>query len=65
MGKSATACKERYNKKAYDRITLRVKSGTKELLQQEAATCGDSLNEFIRKAIQEWYMNMSGEEIQL
>jgi len=40
-----------YNKKAYDRISLMVPKGKKELIQQKANECGESANAFINRAI--------------
>lgn len=43
----------RYNQKAYDRITLALPKGTKEALRAMAAARGESLNRLIGRAIQE------------
>ena len=40
-----------YNKGAYDRISLMLKKGKKELIQQRAAENGESVNAFINRAI--------------
>ena len=42
-----------YNKRAYDRINLTVPKGQKEVIQASAAGRGESLNEYIKKAISE------------
>ncbi len=47
--KEATA---RYNKKAYDWISLFVKKGQKEAIREFAASQGKSLNRFICDAIE-------------
>ena len=39
-----------YNKTAYDRISLMVKKGKKELIQEKAKD-GESVNAFINRAI--------------
>jgi hypothetical protein len=51
MGKSQTKAKNKYNAKAYDRISVTVKKGVKEEWKSEAEKRGLSLNAFIDKAI--------------
>lgn len=46
--KEATA---RYNKKAYDRIEIKVKKGRKQLIFDYAAKQGKSVNQFIVELI--------------
>ncbi len=53
MGKTSSKVKNRYNAKAYDRITLVVPKGKKKALQAYAASQGESLNAFINRAIAE------------
>lgn len=48
--KEATA---RYNKKAYDRIEIKVKKGRKNLIFKHAAMQGKSVNQFIVELIEE------------
>lgn len=52
MGKTSSAVKDRYNKKAYDTIIIRVKKGTKERWRTEADKRGESLNLFISNAVE-------------
>ena len=40
---------EKYNAKAYEEIKVRVKKGKKELIQQKANECGESVNAFINR----------------
>lgn len=40
-----------FNKQAYDRISLMVAKGKKELIQEKAKANGESLNAFINRAI--------------
>lgn len=47
MGKTSIEVKERYNKKAYEDIRLRVKRGQKEPIQARADSLGKSLNGYI------------------
>ena len=52
MGKTSTASKQKYNEKAYDRIALVVKKGTKDRLKVHAEQQGETLNGFITRAIE-------------
>ena len=47
MGKTSAAVKERYNKKTYEDIRLRVKVGQKATIQAQAEKKGLSLNGYI------------------
>lgn len=51
MGKSQTKAKNKYNAKAYDRISVTVNKGVKEEWKSEAEKQGLSLNAFIDKAV--------------
>jgi uncharacterized protein (DUF1778 family) len=51
MGKRATVATNKYIDKAYDRINLTVFKGQKAVLQEHAESRGESLNGFIRRAI--------------
>ena len=53
MGKTSVAVKEKYNKKAYDDIRLRVKKGKKEEIQKKADELGKSLNSYVVDLIEE------------
>lgn len=50
-GKTSTASKHKYNKKAYDRIALTVKKGEKEIIKDYADSKGMSLNGYINNLI--------------
>ena len=52
-GNSQTRAKNKYNAKAYDRIALQVKKGRKDILKAHAESCGESLNGFVNRAIDE------------
>ena len=54
MGKSSTRAKNKYNAKAYDRISVTVKKGTKDEWKFEAEKQGLSLNAFIEQAVQNY-----------
>ena len=64
MGKTSVEVKERYNKKAYEDIRLRVKMGQKELIQQRAAQLDKSINKYITDLIEQDInqSNISSEE---
>lgn len=51
MGKSQTKAKNKYNAKAYDRISVNVKKGMKDEWKSEADKQGLSLNAFIEQAV--------------
>jgi predicted HicB family RNase H-like nuclease len=53
MGKTSATVKNRYNEKAYDRISLVVPKGQKEVIKAHAEAHGESLNRFIQRAIDE------------
>lgn len=40
-----------FNKQAYDRISLMLKKGKKEIIQKKAKENGESVNAFINRAI--------------
>lgn len=54
MGKSQTRAKNKYNAKTYDRITVTVKKGVKDIWRGEAERQGSSLNAFIEKAVKRY-----------
>lgn len=43
---------EKYTKKSYESVQLRVKKGRRDELKAIAESCGESLNTFINKAIE-------------
>ena len=51
MSKTSAAVKNRYNAKAYDRITVVVPKGQKDIIKAHAESKGESVNGFIQKAI--------------
>ena len=53
MGKTSVEVKERYNKKVYEDIRLRVKKGQKELIQSRAEELDKSVNSYIVDLIEE------------
>lgn len=61
MGKTSSKVKDRYNAKAYDEIKLRVKKGKKDIIKAHAEEQGESVNQFIGRAIDET-MKRDGEK---
>lgn len=51
MGKTSSQVKDRYNKKAYDDIKLRVPKGKKDKIKAHAESKGMSLNAYINELI--------------
>lgn len=52
MGKTSSEVKDRYNRKAYDSITLRVYKGRKDEILAAAQRAGLSLNAYVAQAIE-------------
>lgn len=53
MGKAATKAKNKYNAENYERISLSVEKGQKDIIKAHAERKGESLNGFINRAINE------------
>ena len=62
MGKTSVKVKERYNKKVYEDIRLRVKKGQKELIQSRAEELDKSVNSYIVDLIEEDMKQASSNE---
>lgn len=65
MGMKSTATKNKWNAENYDRISLTVNKGTKQSLQDIAKEKGESINGYIKTAVQARYKADTGEDIQL
>lgn len=65
MGMKSTATKNKWNAENYDRIALSVKKGTKQSLQEAAKEKGESINGYIKNAIQTRFKADTGEDIEL
>ena len=48
-----TAYKNKYNSEKYDRVNLTMPKGQKGIVQEKAAAAGESVNEYINRAIRE------------
>lgn len=53
VSKKQQACVNRYMQKAYDRINLTVPKGEKDTIKDHAESMGESVNAFIKRAIDE------------
>ena len=51
--KARIAANNRYNAKAYDRINIAVPKGDKDIIKAHAESRGESLNNFVSRAISE------------
>lgn len=51
MGKAATKAKNKYNAENYERISLVVDKGQKDIIKAHAEKNGESLNGFINRII--------------
>ncbi len=48
---------QKYNKKAYDDLRIRVKKGNGERIKAHAVKMGESVNAFVTRAIEETIIN--------
>lgn len=53
QSKAHQLASERYNAKAYERLTIRVKKGQKEYYEKVAAARGVSLNKLVNDLLEE------------
>ena len=53
MGKTSSAVKNRWNKKAYDQLGIRVPKGRKDDIEAFAASKGQSVNGYVNALIRE------------
>lgn len=53
MGKTSSKVKDRYNAKTYDELKIRVPKGEKDQIKAHADTQRESLNGFVKRAIDE------------
>lgn len=52
-GKTSAAAKNRYNAKAYDRVTIMLPKGDRERLKEIASVTGETVGGYIKAAIQQ------------
>ena len=65
MGNSSTAAKNRYNRKAYDRVNITFPKGKKEIVANFAKSRGMSLNKYINDLIDKDMNKNSNENVPL
>lgn len=65
MSDKATNYKRQFNAANYDRIEITVKKGSKQPLQDVAKANGESINGYIKSAVQARYKADTGEDIEL
>ena len=53
MGRTSSTVKDRWNKKAYDQLLIRIPKGRKADIEQYAEAHGQSLNGFIAEVVRE------------
>lgn len=53
MAKTRSEINNAYARKAYDDIRLQVPKGQKEIIREHAATRGETIGKFIKRAINE------------
>lgn len=51
VSKARQRANAKYNKKAYDRLEMQVPKGQKEVILEHAKTRGESLNQFLKRAV--------------
>lgn len=51
VSKSQQKATAKYNAKAYDRMELKVKKGQGDIIKKFAESCGESLNAFLNRAV--------------
>jgi predicted HicB family RNase H-like nuclease len=62
VSKAQQKAVKEYMKKNYDELKVRVQKGQKEVIKAHADRRGESLNGFIKRAIDETIQRESGEE---
>ena len=62
QGKSSTRAKNKYNANNYDSLRIVVPKGQKEIINAHAQSRGESLNGFVKRAINETMEREKGHE---
>ncbi len=65
MGLKSTASKNKWNAENYERVSLSIKKGSKQPLQDVAKEQGKSINGYIKSAVQAQYKADTGNDIEL
>jgi predicted HicB family RNase H-like nuclease len=65
MSKAQIKANKKYNLKAYDRIEIQVKKGSKDMIEAAAKLNNESTNTYIKKAVNVRVKADTGNEIEL
>lgn len=65
VSKAQQKATAKYKAKAYDRLELIFKKGTKDTIKAHAEEQGESLNGYIKKAVADRYKGDTGNDIEL
>ncbi len=65
VSKAQQAATAKYMKKNYDEMKIRVKKGSKQLIEDAAQANNDSINGYVKRAVKAQYEADTGKEIEL
>lgn len=65
VSKARIRANAKYNLKAYDRLEMKVKKGNKEKILSYANENGESLNNYLKRAVKKQIKDETGNEIEL
>lgn len=65
VSKAQQAAVARYMKKNYDEMKIRVKKGKRQMIEAVAQSSDESINSYVKKAVQAKYKADTGKEIEL
>jgi predicted HicB family RNase H-like nuclease len=65
VSKAKMKANAKYNAKAYDRMHIVVKKGQKQAIEKIAKTQGNSINGYIKKAVETQIKTDTGDDIEL
>lgn len=65
ISKAQQAATAKYVKNNYDRIEVKVKKGSKSLIETAAKATNESINGYVKKAVQAKYEADTGKKIEL
>ena len=65
VSKAQQAATAKYMKKNYDEMKIRVKKGSKQLIEDAAQANKESINGYVKRAVKAQYEADTGKEIEL
>lgn len=65
VSKAQQAATAKYVKNNYDRVEIKVKKGTKQLIEAAAKADNESINGYVKKAVKAKYEADTGKKIEL